>query len=623
MKSPIALLESLYHDVNRLSLGVKGTDRDIITIRKRFKHEGYGFLTVALPALCSALERGLEEGRFACPEGFARIPRGSIPRLFSGMFREVFDAESGLLKESPSVEMVKNLRQILRIFKKVQPEGTRLEETENHTRADFARVDASLQGITFPDRETHLLKRVASLCLNGLKRYEPDKLRLRHGPGAVYDGETPNQKWSSVVDAITQDRIDIEMFGLSEFAYQLNPTLLLRSDSLADSPPEHRLHHYRGTSGESARLVTVPKTFTSLRTITVEPCVRQFLQQGLNSLLRDSIKECGILSNSLALTDQTRNQVLALEGSRTGKWATLDLKSASDLLSISLVKLVFDSHRDFLDALISCRSNEVEDGNCRIWLRKYAGMGNATTFPVQSVTFAIIALAAICDKLGYKPTYRRLVALSSKVRVFGDDIIVDKDFVHHVIAWLEVFGLRVNTAKSFFKGNFRESCGVDAYMGVDVTPIYLKARPDGSSTEASSIADLVSTANQAWFAGLYKTASLLQLEVESRLGRRLPLVRRDSEGLGWHTRTDAVEITSISQHLHRPEVYTAVIKPRKRSDILDGMPALLKYFLTSYESMTKEFDPLSMFFPKNVDKDHLKRSPVRFRNRIVWKKVAA
>jgi hypothetical protein len=684
MKSPIVLLEGLITDVVRLSPGTSGTDRDIITIRKRFKHEGYGFLTVTLPILCTALERGLETGRFACPLGFKRTKGGAIPRLFSGMLCKVFDAESGLLVASPCVETVKNLRQILRIYKKVQPEGDQALELDRLTRADFVALDGTLDGINFPSREAEIVKRVSALCLPGLIEFDPDRIRPKHGPGAVCEGDTPNQKWSRVVKAVGDDYFDIEMFGMDTFAYLMDPSLLTEKDSLASMPTNHRSHFYRGTPGDFARLVTVPKTFNSLRTITVEPCLSQFLQQGLNALIREEIPRCRVLRKCLALTDQSKNQQLALLGSRTGKWATLDLKSASDLLSLRLINLIFDRHDALRHALVACRSEVVKSDSVQIDVLKYAGMGNATTFPVQSVTFAIVALAAMLDQESRSPTLRNLVAISSKLRVFGDDIIVDSKFVNRVVTWLEMFGLKVNTDKSFAKGNFRESCGVDAYKGVNVTPIYLRVRPDDSSKDASPISSLVATSNQLWMAGYYLAATLLADEVEERLGRRLPLVRPDSAGLGWHTRQGEYHVDSYNKVLHRYEVSTYTIQPRKRKDVLDGYPALLKYFIISLagndetpthmdgqrsesfkvqldEDLANNEDPIgdspecfseaihgnatvqngndttekSVDPPERVHlmdihcreiltaKDHLRRSSKRYDNRIVWKRVAA
>jgi len=119
MKSPIVLLDSLWMDIHRLEPEVKGLDRDLVTIKKRFENEGYGFLAIALPSLCAALDRGLASGQFTCPMGFKSRGR-AIPELFQGMFCEVFEPLTGLLKENANIRITKLLRQVLLLFKKTQ-----------------------------------------------------------------------------------------------------------------------------------------------------------------------------------------------------------------------------------------------------------------------------------------------------------------------------------------------------------------------------------------------------------------------------------------------------------------------------------------------------------------------
>lgn len=66
MKSPLVLLSTLLQGCTRLEPCVKGIERDLVTLESRFKHEGYGFLTIALPALCDAFDLGLSSGKFTC-----------------------------------------------------------------------------------------------------------------------------------------------------------------------------------------------------------------------------------------------------------------------------------------------------------------------------------------------------------------------------------------------------------------------------------------------------------------------------------------------------------------------------------------------------------------------------
>jgi hypothetical protein len=72
------------------------------------------------------------------------------------------------------------------------------------------------------------------------------------------------------------------------------------------------------------------------------------------------------------------------------------------------------------------------------------------------------------------PNLEVISEYASKLRVFGDDIAVHSRYFDAVCSGLEIHNLKVNRVKSFSKGNFRESCGLDAFKGVDVTPLRLR-----------------------------------------------------------------------------------------------------------------------------------------------------
>lgn len=593
MKSPIALLRSLLTDVRRLEPDVKGLERDVITIEKRFKHEGYSFLTVALPTLCDSLDRGFADGKFACPLGFKTTKGGTIPRLFSGMFCKVFVAETGLLIESDSnVGIIKCLRQILRLFKKLVREQEQADLLDLKARLEFRENDDEcLDEFRLTEKQTYILSTVCRLILPNIEAFDEMELPCKHGPGAVFESITANQKWqsllthSSVLDELGYDCAAYAHHGLSD----------------SSNGSEY------GSSGDMAKLISVPKSSTSRRTITVEPLVRQFVQQGLNIVLRDNITRCTVLRNCLALTDQSKNQRLALAGSLTGEWATIDLKSASDLLSVKIVSSVFRFRPRFLSWLIRSRSPNVKDGSFRYNMRKFAGMGNAVTFPVQSAVFAVLAVSALLEGLGKSPSFGNIRRVSRLVRVYGDDIIVPSAQVHQVADWIQAVGLKVNGRKTFSTGNFRESCGVDAYRGYDVTPLYVRHHPDNPSRkEPDVIAHFVSLSNQAWLIGLYSMSTHLRGLVEGCLRRQLPLVRKDCGALGWHTHQNAQEFHRWNPRVQRLETKSLVQIPLKRSDPLDGYGALLKFFHT----------PLL-----GRGRDHLEKSPIRFSSRIVQRWV--
>jgi hypothetical protein len=661
MKSPIALLVGLFHDLERLNPGVQGLDRDIETIKRRFENEGYGFLAVALPALGQAFVQGLSSGKFTCPIGFKRLKGGAIPRFLSGMLREVFDPVSGQLKETPDQGVLTDLRQVCQFFKKTRLMPDDADFLHHKAVDEFYQCDGVASQVVIPERHDHLIGRVSKLILNTLNSKDVENATYKHGPGAVKEGYSTNQKWLALYEAVKSDDPELRRAGLwgidesvphgypapdsqDQQRHLVQPRVadgqrrsvgtLLRTTSKRALTKTSRLgikgvgvSDLDGASRSSAKLISVEKDSSSRRTITVEPMLKQFVQQGLNILLRDSIKECRILRNSLALTDQTLNQKLALEGSQYDNWATIDLKSASDLLSVSLVKSVFQAQEPFLGYMMECRSPVVTcEGKPPLVLGKFAGMGNALTFPVQSVCFAVVCIAAILDAEGTAPSYWSVRRASRRIRVYGDDIIIQRKYAHQCVNWLIAVGLKVNSKKSFLEGNFKESCGVDAFRGVDITPLYIRHRPDQTDASPNVIASFIELSNHLWLRGLYSASACLKNEVERALGRYLPLVSRWSGAFGWHTRHDAQTVHKFCPRTHRFQTRTLALASIKKSDRLDGYAALLKCLSQArQDSLPKEgFLIKSMrqvstsLFPEPMakDTDHLDKTSMRYNWRI-------
>lgn len=639
MKSPVDLLLALFDDLKRNEPDIRCLERDLITLKRRFEHEGLGFLTKTLPLLCDALDRGLADEVFVCPTNFCKL--GALPRFLGGLLQTVFEVDTGRLKDNPNTRIVKSLREILRIFKKATLSTS--DEALLHQRAvrSFFDMDDAIPD-TLPDRESHSLRTIAKVLLPSLGSFDPRELKPKHGPGTVAERLTPHQKWYGVLNAINDGDLDDYGFDIYRSGHSdlYGPNRVVR--------PSDRRYALRGC----AKVLSVPKTTSSRRTITSEPLIRQYVQQGLNQVLRDNILQCKVLRNCLDLTQQEHNRILALEGSISGVWATIDLSSASDLLGSHLVSLVFDRHALFFKHMMSCRSPEASDGKTSKVLRKFAGMGNALTFPVQSVVFAVIAIAAILDSEGRRLSYGNIKRASKLVRVFGDDIIVPVSRASQVVSWLEALGLRVNRHKSFWTGKFRESCGLDAFMGVDITPTYLRTSLDLSSTDPGDIASHVSTSNQLWMKGLYHASEVIKDAVEGALGRDLPLVRLNSPSLGWHTRHNATTIQSWRKDLQSFSFRGPAQVPCKRRDPLRGNAGLLAWFTIansrervlqqSYGFLGSRSQEPCGFSPGREDGfiQQLERlenrsldcldpipgrdwetSAIRFKSRIVWKRM--
>lgn len=601
MKSPIVLLWSLLDDVKRLHPHVRGIDRDRLTINHRFKHEGLGFITKAFSTFADAFDKGLSEGRFACPSNFSKARGGVLPKLFSGLLCEVFECSTGELRSDADITVVKSIREILRLFRKLLLSEDQEELLDLQAKEKFFACEDQIP-IVLNDRLGYRLRVLSRMILPGLANFDQSDLNGRHGPGAVFEGHMPNQKWLGILTGL--DRF--VNYGFDIFAVQrgLGSLLSTSSELFFETP-----------SKSVARLISVPKNISSRRTITVEPAENQFIQQGLNRVLRESITRCPLLSQSLALTDQSKNQQLAIDGSLTDEWATIDLSSASDLLSKEVVSAAFDGHKAFLNLMFDCRSSQVEGS--KLQLKKFAGMGNALTFPVQSIAFALIGVSAI---LGNKRvTYRSVKHALRHIRVYGDDIIVKREYAQAVVAELELAGLIVNKSKSFLKGNFKESCGTDAFRGVEVNPLYVRYLSDDNlRTRAKELAHLVELSNHSWLRGLYSMSTCIREDIERRFGY-LPLGNPKSGYLCYHARMDLRTYQRYDRDTQQWLVRAPVVKSPVRRDPLSGYGALLKFFHTC-RNTGKVFDFVELY---GRGKRHLEETAVRHKLSVAWRWVPA
>jgi len=230
---------------------------------------------------------------------------------------------------------------------------------------------------------------------------------------------------------------------------------------------------------EGNRFTTVPKDARKVRGIAVEPSLNLYFQLGLGNLIRSRLKSAIGLDLSVG-QDVNRKMLLG----KPGRYSTIDLSSASDTVSKSLVKLLLP--RRWYNALDSLRSPKTRVDGKWYYLEKFSSMGNGFTFELETLIFASL-VACVYSRHGRQAIYGENFA------VFGDDIIVDSDLSSEVIAVLRYFGFTPNKRKTFTSGSFRESCGFDIFDGVDVTPsVWTSILLLPSITSASTISSVVS-----------------------------------------------------------------------------------------------------------------------------------
>lgn len=211
---------------------------------------------------------------------------------------------------------------------------------------------------------------------------------------------------------------------------------------------------------DTGKLIFVAKNAKTHRPICVEPIFNGFWQLGVGDYLKHRLR----VHANQDLRNQERNQLLAREGSVNGSVATIDLSSASDTLAFSVVFDLLPSA--WVDLLAKLRTGTMSYAGHEYELEKFSSMGNGFTFELETLIFWSLAWA--CTELRGEDT--------SRVSVYGDDIIVPTGTVDLLLGALTWCGFNVNHEKSFWDGRFRESCGADWLHGEDVRPIFKKDR---------------------------------------------------------------------------------------------------------------------------------------------------
>lgn len=215
------------------------------------------------------------------------------------------------------------------------------------------------------------------------------------------------------------------------------------------------------------RLSFVPKNDDISRSICVEPSLSMFAQLGFGQIITDRLRDAfGIDLEQQAV----KNRELARLGSLSDGFFTIDLESASDSLSLKMLEAVLP--RDFFSWLTRLRSPVCDIAGQAHDLHMVSTMGNGFTFPLQTMLFSCVVIAAA--RLNSETLQFPRWSAVGNFGVFGDDIIAPKSLFRDVKHLLELLGFQLNAAKSFAEGPFRESCGEDYFKGNNIRGVYLK-----------------------------------------------------------------------------------------------------------------------------------------------------
>lgn len=584
-------------------------ERDLTRIAFEFKARGLPFFTIDLPAIGKILDRSLDQGllvRSTMPHMRRRWKGKPIPRLFSGFWLRLFGLD-GRLVQDPDPTCILFLRTLLYLGKKIKLECKegyvidavslyyQVEEELPPPSPNWSNNFQDLTGLTVsltdilggPDRDYDLfgisdgvisksllnnVQLIADRLVSEIPFIELEDLKPKHGPGAVSEKPLGGYKYNF---PSWSPRLE-EVMPFLEFGTHSCDAVL--ESSIPTLFPDLR--------DEASKLIAVPKTQKGPRLIASEPVCNQWAQQAIASPLRRAIQHT-TLGRSIDFFDQKPSQDAVLVASRDGHLGTIDLSSASDRLTCWLVERVFRRNLRLLTLFSASRTAYLRNPTYRgfpelIKLKKFASMGSALTFPVQSIVFASLAIG-----YGSAVTGSSLAKCAEQVRVFGDDIIIPKVWVAGFSELLEKLYLKVNYDKSFSEGNFRESCGMDAWGGYDVTPVYIR-EPSGALHTRAALGFLDSI-NNAFLKGFWRLSKYLESTVA--WSRKLLRVNCRSRAFGLASFCSGYEDPTGNPVVLHPDYQSEVIRAYR---LIGGKPRV---------DQVESWNPLLSFFVSRDDED--------------------
>lgn len=542
------------------------TVRDVQTLRERSRYEGQSFITITLPQFCSDFEKSLDQG-FVVSDSFCGFrKRRGLPLFLGGFLRRIF-SDDGCLLTDPDVDSIQAIRQLTLMFGKILVRCSPKRELAALHRFLECEQDVRRTDKAMASADLSAFGRVGRLLCSGLftlvdSRIYEGRVVPRHGPGVTADGLTANRKYSQI--EWTQ-RLE-EIFPALEF---LLPSVRYWTELSG-------IDILEPGAERPVRVVLVPKTLKTPRVIAIEPTAMQYSQQGLLELLRDGMDSDPMLSRFVSLGDQTPNQRMALRGSLCRDLSTLDLSEASDRVSNQLVRELTRFHPWLSRALDATRSRKADVLGKTIRLAKYASMGSATCFPIETLVFLTCVFVGIERQLKRPLRLRDLTDFDGSVRVYGDDIVVPATMTSSVISSLETYGFVVNSRKSFWTGKFRESCGKEYYDGNDVSIVRVRKFLPSSRRHVQELVSTVALRNNFFLAGMWETAKHLDGIIGKLI--KFPAVLPTSPCLGRYSFL-GYDTEKMCPRLHRPLVRGFRAVPRLPKSRLDGLGALQKFFL--------------------------------------------
>lgn len=606
-------------------------EKDFVILSRLVKARGLPIIMVDMPDAGKIYDHSLSTGFLpwdSLPKTFGKLhSRRGV--LFQQLLEKSFHVD-GSIRTDVDPNAVFFTRTVLYFAKKVElpcPDEATLDavnefrKIESEMRVPSVDWDSDepdwsiLSKVSFldgyrdtPDMFSHrdpcpkaLLKvfdNVVTLVCSQFDNIVMSDLNPRHGPGSVADA-----------------RRGADKYQFPTWPRKLDHTFPAELYAQPREDMHLEASYNRSLNEPPVKLLAVPKTYKGPRLIASEPVAHQFLQQGILEWIRQNLPYP--LQVCIDFHDQEPSQEAALTASIDGKIATIDLTSASDRLSCWVVERCFRRKPEILRALHATRTRWLVNSTgvgekFFIKLKKHACQGSAATFPLQSIVYACVGIAAMLYEYGRPVRNKSVLDMARRIRVFGDDIIMPSLAVQSLTLLLAHIGLKVNMGKTHVNGHFRESCGMDAYKGYDVTPVYIRDLELGRSAER--LASWVDVSNNAYSAGLWTLSEWMMNEIPHKVRRLVPISNRSLSCVTFRTHQDGLlssSRTRYSRTLHRDEILALQVTTRSIRRRRDSHQSLLQYFVEAPRT-ERTWDP-----PPTWSEGWVVRNRIQIRKRWV------
>lgn len=500
---------------------------------KRLNCEGITFLTVTLSKLASSVLMALELGSLAEVKQEITCFRwkGNALVHFDELLCKLFN-KNGSVKSEPCPVTLWQVRQLSHYMYKLNLDFSEEQIVEAETAFLKIEGELSVDPWDFGFSES-IRKNIETFYEFPSYTEVLSKSRPRCGPGTYSSNTKTSLPWFA-----------------QKFSDQFADGCLRANESISgyfkQMPSLKGVNLLDRDTNDCSQVLFVPKDSRGPRTITREPLFALKGQMSFFDYFSNFFQRK--TKQRINFTDQSVNRTLADSGSRTGEWATLDLKDASDRVSYSLVKSL-SRYIPSLRYFLRFRTSEAQlPSGERTKLKKLSGMGSGLTF----VWLALICHSSIATEISSR-TGLTFSQASDNVFVYGDDIVVRSCHVGYAMDALSKVGLTVNKRKSFYRkvlGRvtcFRESCGGDYFAGNDVGITRLKMQ--NCKTAIDRVAHRLTFGNQPTaisvmnahaaemsLSGHSKVAWYLYLQLERACLSSFPFAREPSSYLTRVTR---------------------------------------------------------------------------------------